>query len=704
MICTSIQGRTLEEIWTLLQDGEIEMAEIRLDGSPLSLEDIAELFAGTDIPLVATCRCEGSGPQSRCDLKAWEQAETRLRAAIEAGAKYADLEIEAPAPVGKQIRRLCRECGTTLIRSYHNYDCTPPEVALRSMGERCSMFGGEIVKIVTMARSAEDAARLMWLYNDTPYPDRLIAFAMGEDGRSTRLECLRLGAPFTYAAVSEQDATAPGQWTTAQMRAAVYQNLTKTADSAKFRAPVPIPMPASKSFAQRAILMAALAEGTSHLSGYTPCGDSEAAIAVAEALGARVEREADSAGDGVRETDSAADHGPVTLAITGIAAAPGCLTLASAFHTGESGLLTRLLIPLLAVLSPEPVRVTGEKTLLGRPLANGHDLMASFGIRLQPDERYDSARPFDCYLPVTVKGPLLPGRAELSGKGGSQLISGLLTALPLCPGRSTVYVEEPRSIPYLFITLDILKQFGIRIGSEMEGSGDFLESQDWTLCTGITFRIPGDQRFHAADFRIEGDWSGAAPFLVAGAVFGEVEVSGLDTQSLQADLSILDILTEAGASISRIEEGDAAGDIHVMKAPLSPFETDLTNCPDLFPVVAVLAAFCPGESRLIGTDRLVHKETDRAAAIVEMLTRMGVPARIEEDCLIITGLSLSRRLLTGHLLHGGRYTSYGDHRMVMALSVAALGADAPVEIDDTACVAKSFPAFPALFRQFITKA
>lgn len=669
MICTVIKGKTLEEISALLQGGAIEMAEIRLDSCPLSVEEIGELFAGTDVPLIATCRCPGG-------RKEWEVAEGRLRTAIEAGARYCDLEMEAPAPVGKRIRQACREYGTTLIRSFHDFTGVPPEVALRSMGERCTMFGGEIVKLAGMARTREDATRMLWPYGDTPHPERLIAFALGEAGRQTRLECLRLGAPFTYAALSEEEAEY-GQWTTAAMREALYG----TTEVKAFAPAVPLPMPASKSFAQRSILLAALAEGTSLLSGYSPCGDNEAAIRVAEALGASVSRDGD------------------VLSVTGIAAAPSCLKGLPELNTGESGLLTRLVIPLMAVLSEDPVRITGEKTLLGRPLSTAHDLMASFGVRLHPDPtaKSDPLRPFDCYLPLSVKGPLLPGRAELSGKGGSQLISGLLTALPLCDGKSTVYVEEPKSIPYLFITLDVLKQFGVRIGSEMEGGSDFVESQDWSLCTGITFKIPGGQRLRAADFHIEGDWSGAAPFLVAGAVFGEAELSGLDTKSLQADLSILDILTDAGASLSLIEEGPSTGNVHIMKAPLSAFDTDLANCPDLFPIAAVLAAFCPGESHIFGTDRLAHKETDRGAAIVEMLTQMGVPAHIEEDCLIVSGMSLTRRLLSGQLLRGGRYASHGDHRMVMALRVAALGADGPVEIDDTACVAKSFPSFLTLF-------
>ena len=270
----------------------------------------------------------------------------------------------------------------------------------------------------------------------------------------------------------------------------------------------------------------------------------------------------------------------------------------------------------------------------------------------------------------------------------------LLAALPLCDGKSTVYVREPKSIPYLFITLDVLKQFGIRIGSEMEGGEAFMETEDWSLCSGVTFRVKPAQRYQAAEFRIEGDWSSAANFLVAGAVFGDLSLAGLDTASLQADLSVMDILTAAGASLSQLDgPTPSTGVLHVQKAPLRPFTADLNNCPDLFPIIAVLAAFCPGETRLQGVNRLTHKETDRASAIRDMLSQMGVSVAIDDDLMTVTGQSLPQRLLTGRLLRGGRFTSHGDHRMVMALKVAELGADSPIVIDDESCVAKSYPGF-----------
>ena len=241
----------------------------------------------------------------------------------------------------------------------------------------------------------------------------------------------------------------------------------------------------------------------------------------------------------------------------------------------------------------------------------------------------------------------------------------------------------------MYITLDVLRHFGISTRSEMEGDAKLLEEEDWSCCTGIHFAVRGGQRYRPADFDIEGDWSTAANALVAGAVFGSAEVEGLDTRSLQADLAIIDILVEAGAVVSQMEDGPVC----TRRAPLEAFTYDLANAPDLFPIVAVLAAFCSGESRIAGLGRLSGKESDRAAAILEMLTQMGVEASAEGDVLVVAGETLASRALSGRLLRGGAYTSRHDHRMALALSVAALGASSPIVIDDEACIAKSAPGF-----------
>ena len=694
MICTTIQNKNYEQILSALE--QCEMAEIRLDRCSLTAKETDELFT-SDIPLVATCRIDEIAsaepslqdlPQQSREIKAMQIAEKRLVRAIEAGARYVDVEIEAQKQMSKRVRQAAHENGTIFIRSYHDFEGTDSLEALKAIVEKCVYHGADMVKIVTLAQSEADIDKILALYQwcreekasgneriGALSDGGLIAFCMGEEGRSSRLDCLKFGAPYTYAALTEEEAAAPGQWATAPMRRTVYGDFP-------FIDSEPLSMPVSKSFAQRAIIAAALADGTSHLRGYTPCGDNEAALQVARNLGAEVNVNGNE------------------VTINGISAQLGGLNLPE-LHVGESGLLTRMLIPVMAQLSPDPVSFTGEKTLLGRPLTGAKEIMDAFEadvIPLKsdviPSEVEES--PSIVRVPLTVKGPLKAGRAEISGKHGSQLISGLLMALPFAEKNSSLIVHEPKSIPYMFITLEVLKKFGIKIGNDMLGGPDFLASDgDWSLCTEMVFKLKGGQKYKAADIDLEGDWSAAANFLVAGAIFGKAELQGLDTTSLQADLSIMDILMDAGASLSQLD-GDR-GNITVQRAPLKAFRVDASNCPDLFPIISVLAAFCQGTSRLAGVGRLANKESDRARAILEMLTQMGVRACVEGDEMVIEGHSLAQRLLDNCLLKGGLYTSHHDHRMVMALKVASLGADGPISIDDEQCVAKSFPQFHEIF-------
>ena len=674
MICTTIQNKTAEQILEALE--HCEMAEIRLDRCELSARDTENVFT-SDVPLVATCRIsevaqnepalQGLTDSAR-EIKAMQIAEKRLVRAIEAGARYVDVEIEAQKQMSKRVRGAAHENGTVFIRSYHDFEGTDSFESLKAMVEKCRYHGADIVKLVTTAHSSEDVAMVMALYDWARGENiELIAFCMGEAGKESRLECLKHGAPYTYAALTAEEAAAPGQWPSDEMRKAVY------GEFGFINTPEELHMPVSKSFAQRAIIAAALAEGTSHLHGYTPCGDNEAALQVARNLGAEVEVNG-------RE-----------VKITGISASLGSLDM-SELHVGESGLLTRMMIPIMAQLSAGSVTFTGEKTLLNRPLTGAREIMETFEVEISHEGSADEP----VRVPLTVKGPLKTGRAEISGKHGSQLISGLLMALPFAEKNSSVAVLDPKSIPYMFITLEVLKKFGIKVGNDMLGGPDFIESGgDWALCTEMVFKVKGGQKYRAANINLEGDWSAAANFLVAGALFGKAELAGLDTTSLQADLSIMDILMDAGASLSQLD-GDK-GNITVQRAPLRAFSVDASNCPDLFPILAVLAAFCQGTSRLAGVGRLANKESDRAKAILEMLTQMGVKASIAKDELVVEGQTLVQRLMCGTLLKGGSYTSYHDHRMVMALKVASLGADGPITIDDEACVAKSFPQFNDMF-------
>ena len=186
MICVSLHHKSFEEILALLeQDGAVEMAEIRLDSCPLDDDQIRSLFENADVPLIATCRAQGDD---------WTRTEQRLGLAIEAGARFADLEVEAPVTVSKHIRQLCQRHGTELIRSWHDFSGTPDADYLLQITERCYRYGADIAKIVTTATDAADCTRVLDLYGQTMSsgleiePWRLTAFCMGESGRESRLE------------------------------------------------------------------------------------------------------------------------------------------------------------------------------------------------------------------------------------------------------------------------------------------------------------------------------------------------------------------------------------------------------------------------------------------------------------------------------------------------------------------------------------
>lgn len=387
--------------------------------------------------------------------------------------------------------------------------------------------------------------------------------------------------------------------------------------------------PASKSLTQRALFLAALAEGESLIRHPSACEDAEAAIRAAHALGASVEREGD------------------TLRVRGGHPVGGTL------DCGESGFCMRAFPP-LAALSGEAFRIEGRGSLSMRPVGMMEPPMRALGAQCATEGGLP---------PIRVRGPLRGGVAQMDGSGTSQFLSGLLMALPLCPGDSELRVSDLRSRPYVAMTVECVR----RSGGHLEHAPDF-----------ATFHIPGGQRYRANESEVEGDWSGAAFLLVAGALAGAVTVQGLSPDSLQADRSILEALSMAGAEVTWEKAGVIVG-----RDELRAFEFDATHCPDLFPGLAVLACACPGRSRIAGAGRLRHKESDRAAALVEELGRIGGRLRVEDDILWVEG--------TG--LRGGDADSRSDHRIAMALAVAGLISREGVRIHGENCVAKSYPGF-----------
>jgi len=266
-------------------------------------------------------------------------------------------------------------------------------------------------------------------------------------------------------------------------------------------------------------------------------------------------------------------------------------------------------------------------------------------------------------LPVTVRGPLQGGRAVVDGSKGSQFLTGLLMSLPLTKQETVLEVENLRSIPYIDLTLDMMRRFGV----VAEHDGEYRR-----------FRVPGSQEYHAAEITVEGDWSGGAFLLVAAALAGDLKITGLAMTSAQADRKILEALERAGVAV------EAADDhLHIRKSEVRPFTFDITHCPDLAPPLVCLGAAAEGTTVLRGAGRLREKESDRAVTLQELAGRLGVHIDLEGDEMIIHGGTLT----------GGDAEAHQDHRIAMAAAVMALCAPQPVTIHGAECVNKSYPEF-----------
>jgi 3-phosphoshikimate 1-carboxyvinyltransferase len=404
--------------------------------------------------------------------------------------------------------------------------------------------------------------------------------------------------------------------------------------------------PASKSSMQRATACALLAPGESILRSPSRSADCLAALGVARSLGAAVEDRGDS------------------FAIRGADVIGGSIVRGgrSSISCGESGLCMRMFSPIAALFSSE-TELRAEGTLRKRPV----DMIVAPLAELGADCATNAGLP-----PVRVRGPLRGGRARVDGRESSQLLTGLLIALPLAEADTVLEVEGLASRGYVELTLDTMRAFGVKA-----------ERDD----AFTRFAIGGGQRYRPADFRVEGDWSGAAFLLVAGALAARSEklvVENLASCSSQPDRAIVEALRAAGAVLELGENRVSVG-----RDRLEAFEFDLSDCPDLFPPLVALAVACEGETRLLGARRLRAKESDRAAALSEEFAALGAKIAVEGDLMRVSGVRSSK----GERLAGGRVDSRGDHRIAMASAVASLYCEAPVEIAGAECVAKSWPTF-----------
>ena len=385
----------------------------------------------------------------------------------------------------------------------------------------------------------------------------------------------------------------------------------------------------SKSAAHRLLICAALADRPTKLLLSGTSADINSTISCLEAMGAKVEQQED---------------GCVITPIVPSAQTP-------LLDCGESGSTLRFLIPVaLAVCGS--AGFTGRGRLPQRPIGHLTAALTANGAEFSSET-----------LPLTVSGELKSGTYTLPGNVSSQYITGLLFALPLLEGDSVIALTTKlESSAYIDMTLSALKIFGIKIEQKPEG-----------------YFIPGGQKYRSpGTVRVEGDWSNAAFYLAAGAIGESCTVAGLDMQSGQGDRAIADILKQFGA---KVETGEDS--VTVSPGDMHGITVDISEIPDLLPILAVTAAFARGESRFINGARLRIKECDRLSAVNDILSRLGADVEEGEDWLAVRGGSLT----------GGCVDSYNDHRIVMSAAIAAIGCASEVTITDAAAANKSYPAF-----------
>ena len=404
--------------------------------------------------------------------------------------------------------------------------------------------------------------------------------------------------------------------------------------------------PASKSSMQRACALALLAGAKTTLINPGKSNDDIAALDIIQKSGATITNNID--GSVTIENIEFIDSKNPPLGGGG----------AGTLNCGESGLSIRMFAPIAALYSAEIV-IDGTGSLLKRPMHFFDEIFPQLGISIQSNNGH---------LPIKIKGPLQPVDITIDGSLSSQFLTGLLIAYAKSATKPvTITVQNLKSKPYIDLTLQMMKHFGYEV--ENDNYEKFLIKPQTTNPKPQTYTV-------------EGDWSGAAFLLVAGAIAGGITVKGLDVFSTQADKAILQALMECGTNIS-IEEKQI-----IINSPLGQsgkaFHFNATDCPDLFPPLVALAAYCNGTTVIEGVSRLSHKESNRALTLQEEFKKMGVTIKLQDDLMMIEG---------GAVVNGAIVHSHHDHRIAMACAVAALKAGGETIIEEAEAVNKSYPGF-----------
>lgn len=394
-----------------------------------------------------------------------------------------------------------------------------------------------------------------------------------------------------------------------------------------------IKIPPSKSMSHRAIICASLANGTSTITNVSYSDDVKITIEGMRQLGAQIQ---------------CFDDYVIVEGIKSFA----CLKDTNIF-CNESGSTLRFFIPIFS-LCDKTITFTGKNRLLKRPQKVYEEIFNKQNLGYYHDENK-----------LEISGCLKAGKYELDGDISSQFISGLLFALPLLEEDSTIHIREPyESRSYVDLTLQMLHRYGIK--------ANYVDKN--------TLYIAGNQQYKACDYEIEGDYSQLAFFAVLAAINNDLTCTGLSHDSLQGDKQILSILKNAGASIREVEKG-----YQIKKSTLLSSEIDLQDCPDLGPILNVMAMYTKGTTRIYNAQRLRYKESDRIAAMEEELNKCNVDIKTNESEIIIKGKE--------SYTCSSSFNAHKDHRIVMSLCVAATLFDKPVIINDAQAINKSYPSF-----------
>jgi len=395
--------------------------------------------------------------------------------------------------------------------------------------------------------------------------------------------------------------------------------------------------PTSKSAMQRACAAALVKRGRTILHNPGSSADDKAALNIIQQLGATIEYTND------------------TIVIE----SNGVNPISDTINCGESGLSVRMFTS-IAALSDRPITVTGTGSLVKRPLSFFNEVLPQLEVQTFSNKGL---------LPLQIKGPLKPKAITVDGSLSSQFLTGLLLAYSGANASDvTIKVNNLNSKPYIDLTIQVMTDFGLKTPINNNYREFHFGKQSITQFAN-----------QAINYTVEGDWSGGAFLLVAGAISGNIKVVGLDIFSTQADKAVLQALMQAGANMS-VKESE----ITIGESRLKAFHFNATDCPDLFPPLVALASYCDGTSVIEGVHRLTHKESNRALTLQQEFEKMGIEIKVEQDKMLVKGSSSVK---------GAKVHSHHDHRIAMACAVAALKAEGDMVIDDAEAVNKSYPHF-----------